>query len=577
MSADIKANANTFMSSLRHCQNDCSSKIYEREIQIQVVHGVNIPFQSISKPVFMCEKASLQCQTDGPIKDSESDEQTQPLEELWPQGLTIMKARQLLSLFVISQNPAIFQEVKPAPHPLWVRCDMADSERTIWLGAETICSGSKVTAVKLYTISCKGPLTGKCSFVRLDELKQQHYQRHHPSVMVTKGFATYNLFGSTVVENTVIESQSSVTVDFRWNNVESILQTPPLSSTATLNIKVASGDMRSPMYQLYKELEFVQVLADGLRTGVTEWVEPLEVTAPVELTKTLIEDLQDKTRNMQNKAVNTSEAQKLKSDSSVESSMINTLLTERGDLDFVEQLWVKMRRSVTSYQDIVDCLQLVIKALKYGEVKPWIHRDSSSSLSKLVLQSYCAQLEPVSLTGLIPVRMLLEMGLDKMRKDYINFLISNLPPFLNYYLNTEVDLQEQVVRTRKLHHLLEMVVTCNTFLGLAYEHLFVLTQSCLQYYEVNPYNEDHNFKLQIRPAVISSFFQRENLFTWGVEVASGQGSREVRTCWQLSDRSPVEHPGSDMTDFTLEMTVNGDCEEPAYFVTAASCSLLSFA
>lgn len=55
-----------------------------------------------------------------------------------------------------------------------------------------------------------------------------------------------------------------------------------------------------------------------------------------------------------------------------------------------------------------------------------IHRDSSSSLSKLIMQSYNQQIDHVSLTGVTPVHMLLEMGLDKMRKDYINFLIGNL-------------------------------------------------------------------------------------------------------------------------------------------------------
>lgn len=54
-----------------------------------------------------------------------------------------------------------------------------------------------------------------------------------------------------------------------------------------------------------------------------------------------------------------------------------------------------------------------------------IHRDSNSSLSKLIMQSYHQQIDHVSLTGVTPVHMLLEMGLDKMRKDYINYLIGN--------------------------------------------------------------------------------------------------------------------------------------------------------
>lgn len=52
--------------------------------------------------------------------------------------------------------------------------------------------------------------------------------------MMIKGSARFNLFGSTIVENTTIVSQSSVTVDFKWSHVESILETPPLSSAATV-------------------------------------------------------------------------------------------------------------------------------------------------------------------------------------------------------------------------------------------------------------------------------------------------------------------------------------------------------
>lgn len=50
------------------------------------------------------------------------------------------------------------------------------------------------------------------------------------------------------------------------------------------------------------------------------------------------------------------------------------------------------------------------------------------------------------------------------------------PSLQSYYLSTDVDLQEQVIRLRKLHHLLETVLTCSTFLGLPYDCLFLFTQ-----------------------------------------------------------------------------------------------------
>lgn len=58
--------------------------------------------------------------------------------------------------------------------------------------------------------------------------------------MATKGWAQYNLFCSMKEESMVFESQSSVIANLKWNNVEKILECPPLSSVATLVSNSAS-------------------------------------------------------------------------------------------------------------------------------------------------------------------------------------------------------------------------------------------------------------------------------------------------------------------------------------------------
>ncbi|KAM4572368.1 protein zwilch homolog [Odontesthes bonariensis] len=589
MGSKVISNAKQFFNTLRCLQEEESSELtYEEDIQILKMNGGKfdaLNFYSGNQTIFVCEKAvpKISAPANQQVADTsnsstdEVDDGADVLQtELGPQPLTIMKARELLSWYTLSQNAGLSGENNsPALHPLWVRCDMSDPAGTVWFGAEPVCVSNKVTGVKLYSVTCKGSTVDKRSLITLEELKQEHKNRHHPSSMGIKGSARFTLFGSTVVENTIIESQSSVTVDFKWSHVESILEIPPLSSTAVLNIKVASGDMRSPMFEMYRELEFLQTLADGLRTGETEWMEPLENMSAVNLTKAYLEELQNATKTLQDQAAKTAQIPKTKSET--DTPVLNSFL-ERGDLDFVEQLWVRMRKSVTSYQDIGDCLKLVTEALRYGDIKPWIHRDSSSSLSKLILQSYHQQIDHVSLTGVTPVNMLLEMGLDKMRKDYINYLIGEELTTLNhlsYYLSTDVDLQEQVIRLRKLHHLLEMIMTCSAFLGLPYDRLFLLTQSCLQHYKAAPYDKEHEFKMQIKPALISHFYQKEHPILWGVELTSGHGPREVRTSFQLSDRPLVDHVIFE-TDYPNE-TVSGDSDEPAFFSTMLCCSLVSFA
>uniref|UniRef100_A0A8C3AJI6 Protein zwilch n=1 Tax=Cyclopterus lumpus TaxID=8103 RepID=A0A8C3AJI6_CYCLU len=523
------------------------------DIQMLKMNGDRIPVLNMycgNQPVLICQKVSVSVSSRHVLLCN-------VILNTW--------TLQFLSWYTLSQNANVSSvDNNPALHPLWVRCDMSDPAGTTWFGAETVCMGNRVSGVKLYSVTCKGSTVDKGSLITLDKLKQEHKKRHHPTSMAIKGSARFNLFGSTVVENTIIESQSSVTVDFKWSHVESILETPPLSSIATLNIKVASMNMRSPMYEMYRELEFLQSLANGLRTGETEWVEPLESMSAVNLTTAFLEAF------LLHLFLKITKPK-------TETDIFNSFL-ERGDLDFVEQLWDRMRKSVTSYQDIGDCLKLVTEALRYGDIKPWIHRDSSSSLSKLILQSYHQQIDHVSLTGVTPVQMLLEMGLDKMRKDYINYLIGKELTTLNhlcYYLSTEVDLQEQVIRLRKLHHLLEIIEICTTFLCLPYDRLFLLTQSCLQHYKTHPYDEEHEFKLQIKPALISHFYQKEQPVLWGAEVSSGHGSREVRTSVQLSDRPLVDHVIFE-TDYPNE-TVNGDSETLAFFSTMVCCSLVSFA
>ncbi|XP_053320283.1 protein zwilch homolog [Spea bombifrons] len=504
-------------------------------------------------------------------------------ESSQPMPVPTMRARQLLSSYTMAQNPNMAQlrDGKPVEilPPLWVRCDSSDAEGTCWLGAEPIkANRNEITGMSFRMVTCAGPTTDKTSFPNLEMLRKTHRERHHSSAMQTRGFAQYDLFGTNAIENSVIESQSSIMVDFVWNGVDSILQIPPLTSAATLNVKVESGDLRSPVYPVYKELDFLLVLAEGLKTGVTEWPETTEAKSAVELVQELLNELKNKLDGVNNSA-SKKEPEKVKSDAAAVDSSIQSFIAERGDLDFAEMLWCKMRKSVSSYQDVVNCFSLVIQSLKHGEAHPWIHRGSSSTLSKLIQQSYTGNMQNISLSGLTPIRMLLEIGLDKMKKDYINcFIGQDLATFnyLDYFITSEVDLQEQVHRVKKLHHMLELVVICNAFLSLGHENLFPLTQSCLKYYKENPWNEQHVFQLPIRPSIISHFYQTSHPQIWRVEVLSGHGQKELKTSWQLSSRPPVDHVFFDIPDVPIDMTMSGESEEILYYRTQVSCSQVHF-
>uniref|UniRef100_A0A672NM03 Protein zwilch n=1 Tax=Sinocyclocheilus grahami TaxID=75366 RepID=A0A672NM03_SINGR len=572
MGSKIVSDANAFVKFLKLCQDENKENCtYMDDISVLLVEKEELLHDIISgnQPIFVCEKAQPKCEPEATETTADTSVVEDTLfkveQDLGPQPLSVMKARQLLSWYSMAHNPNMpWVEAPGTLHPLWVRCDKSDPCATVWRGVETVYSGNKTSGVKLYTVSCKGPTGDEPSFTTLDELKKEHEKRHHSSTVATKGYAQYNLFCSLKEESMMFESQSRVIASLTWNNVEKVLECPPLSSKASLNIKVTVGDIRSPLYQTYREMEFLLALAEGLRTGETEWLEPVETQSAVDLTRALIEELENVAQGVPGHTAKASEKQKAKTDAT---AAFSSVVIERGDLDFTEQLWERMRKSVTSYQDISECLKIVVKAVKLGKIKPWIHKDSNSTLSKLILQSYQQQIDTMPLAGLTPANMLLELGLDKIRKDFINYL--------SYYLVTEVDLQEQVIRVRKLHHLLEILGTCSTFMDLPHDRLFLFTQSCLQYYKTSNYDENHVSQLKIKPALISYFYEKELPFSWAMEVSSGQGSKEVKTTLYLSDKPLVDHVSFDL-DAPLDESVNGESEKMSYYRTMVSCSLISF-
>ncbi|XP_015335994.1 protein zwilch homolog [Marmota marmota marmota] len=554
--------------------------IYEADIQVQLINkGQPNPLKNILNEndlVFIVEKVPLEKEETSHVEEPQTEETAisdfSTGENVGPLALPVGKARQLIGLYTMAHNPnmthlKINQPVTALP-PLWIRCDSSDPESTCWLGAELITTNDSITGIVLYVVSCKAD---KNYSVSLENLKNSHKKRHHLSTVTARGFAQYELFKSTVLDDIVTPSQTTITLDISWSPVDEILQIPPLSSTAVLNIKVESGEPRGCLNHLHRELKFVLVLADGLKTGVTEWLEPLEAKSAIELVQEFLNDLNkldgfgDPTKK---------DAETVNHDTAAVDRSV--LITVRGDLDFAEQLWCKMSSSVVSYQDLVKCFTLIIQSLQRGDIQPWLHSGSNSLLSKLIHQSYHGTMDTVSLSGTIPLQMLLEIGLDKLKKDYISFFVGKFLSqlkTLEYFISSSVEIQEQVNRVQKLHHILEIIVSCMFFIQLQHELLFSLTQSCIKYYKQNPLDEQHIFQLPVRPAAVKNLYQREKPQKWRVEINIGQ--KKVKTIWQLSDSSPVDHLNFQKPDFS-ELTLNVSLEERIPFTSMVTCSLVHF-
>ncbi|KAM4667682.1 protein zwilch homolog [Amazona ochrocephala] len=146
-------------------------------------------------------------------------------------------------------------------------------------------------------------------------------------------------------------------------------------------------------------------------------------------------------------------------------------------------------------------------------------------------------MEAVSLTGITSVQMLLKIGLDKVKKDYVSFFIGQelaTLTSLDCFISTSVDLQEQVHCVQKLHHMLEIMVSCTVLLQFKHESLFPWTQICIKYYRENPPDEKHVFQLPVSSALVKKFYPDSHPEVWKVDISSGHGPKEVKTTWQVS-------------------------------------------
>ncbi|XP_042330895.1 protein zwilch homolog isoform X2 [Sceloporus undulatus] len=495
-------------------------------------------------------------------------------------ALPVSRARQLISFYTMSQNPNMSHlernESAPLP-PLWVRCDGSDPKQTIWMGAEPLRAGSNPEGILLHSVTCVGPVPKKKISADLEKLKENHRMRHHSSDLTIRGFARYEFLETTSLESLSLEDtltplERNIYADFTWNNVTKILQTPPLTSVAILKVQMASGSTLSSVYELNRELQFLLSLAESLKTGTTDWPKRLGQKPAIELVQKLLKDLKDEVDGL--KIPNKNESESPQDNTTAAYGSMKALFSRRGDLDFVEQLWSKIWANIVSYEELVTCFTLVMKSLQCGELQAPVHQGSNSLLSKLIRQSYHGNVETVSLSGDTPIRMLLEIGVDKLKRDYVSYFVGKelaTRIHLEYFLSTSVELQEQVHHVQKLHHMLEIVHNCVELLKLEQENLIFLTQSCINYYKEKPLNEKHVFQLPVKTAFVKEFYQNAYPQVWRVEISSGQGLKKVRTMWQFSTSPPAQQMNSSSFGLLDDTDVCGHKEEMCFITMTDSC------
>ncbi|XP_038078450.1 protein zwilch homolog [Patiria miniata] len=507
--------------------------------------------------------------------------------------VTLDNARYVLSLHNVCNNPHLAslrgadEEAENTLPEMVVCCDGKDPDHIAVMACSSANQkarssgegkGQRSPGVSVTTVSCFGPVTSKSNLLTVDQVIQQNGGQPHKDDVTTSAFAQYEIVGMTYHEMSVLEPAShshytSVTMDCSWEHVKGMLEKPH-SAKCNVHVSAVPGDMRSAAYSVYRELATLVGFVEGLKTEELEWNTKESSGESVEEAVTrLIEREKQGPQRKQQPQVETS----LESgETDFDSVLRGYVIPERQDLYFSESLWSILWSKATCYNDAIKAFSTVFWELKTGELQPIVHSDNQSTLAKAIRASYQQQMHTVSVDEVATLTMLVEIGLDKLRRDYTNFFIASELTTLNqlqWFLQSgeTCPLPEQVSRLQALHNVLEVAVVSVTSLKLPPEHRRVLVRSALAFYQSHPHDDMHTFTLPVQATTVQSLYTSFQPSLWRLTVKGGSGTS---VSYQLSMKLPLSHiTGLDQDISMGDLTSAGSF---CYYVTHTKESTASF-
>lgn len=339
--------------------------------------------------------------------------------------LTIHEARQILLVNNLTDGLKI---------PVYILTDGTDYNNTIVLSTENqdeLCVRSWITFNKHERVQlCES---------NLDSM----IQRHHNIVQISPHYLKSEVSCVYLIEN-VIDNPSTILTDnpghielhVSWKTPSVDIPLHEASTNVVIHAEI--GHESSDLLQLWKQV----LLLNDLLQYTKKCKEEVLLQQPYSRHNILFPSISQYTANdgvSNSKRVSEklqqllTEPTKFVSDvgfmyknenylSNQISQLIANLINEKKtEQEFTDQLW-NILIECTSYQEAYSSFELVFKHVKNGSCHPYI---KSINMSRLSHALRCCKRDPSSNMELIlePVEMLIEIGIETLKKDYINIFL----------------------------------------------------------------------------------------------------------------------------------------------------------
>ncbi|XP_006812045.1 protein zwilch homolog [Saccoglossus kowalevskii] len=491
--------------------------------------------------------------------------------------LTVKEARRILSFYATAYNPYMGNNNETSVLPIWIACDGKGPEYASFIGSKVETSKSgKTIGISNFKVTCTGPIADKHALPSLEYLIGEHKRFSDSHNVSTQGFAQYDIFGSLALDLSVSSGNagncSSLVIDCSWDSVTNVLQVPSVNATATVHVKVVPGDQRSIIHPMYRELCTVLNIYKGLQTGEIQWARMTSEDEEDNLTEQVRRYIDELKKGVKYKSKEQPRLEESSKEKDFESLLHNQMMPEREDLDFTEQLW-NILCNAGSYKEVIESLGIIHSALQCGDIQPMVHRSNQTLLAKEVRLSYQGKVENRKVDTSQPLELLVELGVDKIRRDYTTYFVGGKLIMMNeldFYTSTAIPIEDQIERVQRFYNVLELTVGSQAFLKLPQPNQRSLIRQSLKFYEDSPHNEVPIFDLHVPAPLVKGLYSGIHPSTWRLKLTSPGTS--IATSYQLSSTPPFKHTNIEDQD----VLTDNDEDSLHYYQTMITHSKIQY-
>ena len=393
----------------------------------------------------------------------------------------------------------------------WAVTDATDKDRTVYLGSR-VEGDTRVTS----RVISLPPDTSKGISGQLGRVMTLHRQAGAGQRTV-RSQARSELSLVSSPDN----SGSSIKVMSSWTKAASLLESPPVDADTVLMVDLVAGDEKLETRQLWTELQLLAGFVRGMSGAGVNWLGGEEEQD----TETLVTEVIETIRQIGPRSGVT----KLESETLAEEDDLEPFsFKARQEVDFTDILWSNLFK-VQSYKQLKEAFSIIFSSLINEEIRPFIYaRNNTKSVVKIVNSIVRGSGTIPDMSGSLPLEMLIECGLEKLRRDYSHTLLNSelaSKESIAQYLVSDCP-EAALDRLHSLHLIVELAVLLETHTKLPSDILRSVLASALSSSKSEKDTELRRSYKFVVPTQAFDMLLVHSPDVWQLKLSSGKNKSE---------------------------------------------------